>query len=516
MTRRFALKDFAVRSLIIIIILATIPFSDRPLTRALPAFQQIPLPSQVAEGDPLHPTFGQRLYRNRLPQDFIDRATSKETRNALAALTADQRKAYSRTLEQIIMTQIQRASRTISPAGLNNITDRKIGQVAPDVIPVAAVKSTGERVTLTANYQEGRIQTGGAPQSGKTSRLNRSPIQQGNHWATIQDQIAGNFKKLPLTAGDKASGSAMSYSRGGVTLAPALQSGDNDFDGFADSFESIVADLFMPAYAVSEGEFGNFTFFGDFVPQTPIGFNGQQPFTYFRVTPLGFVTSSTQQQYGALRVDYLTLWDRDLGFVASPGPCAPDLLGLTEFINILAAHDLDNERSATLLLAPVSAPNTYNTDPASYAAYAYYLAAHEGFPAGFDHSVILYPQSPVLPDNHFLWFLSKFKHATYSFNPNFYPLAPAYILTSAIAFFDWLYFTDQIDYWTWLILTGLAYDTYFGCITEKFTMPQFAYFPNPRINVGEVNTPINGSRFIQDNSDRALNLRSKLENPIPW
>jgi hypothetical protein len=518
MTRRFALKDFAVCLLIIVMVFATVPLSDQSLTRAraLPVTQQqIPLPSQVAENDPLHPSFGLNLYRSHLPQDFIDRATSEETRNAIAALSADDRKTYLQNLDQIIMTQIQGGSKIIIPVGLKNLVDRNIGQSAPDVTSVSTVKLTGERVILTANYQEGRIQTGGASPSGKVSRLNRSPIQQGNHWVTAKDQTAGNFKKLPFTAGDKSGGSAMSYARGGVTIAPALQSGDNDFDGFDDSFEGTIGDLFTPVYAVSEGEFGNFTFFGDFVPQTPVGFNYQQPFTYFRVTPLGFINTSTQQ-YGALRVDYLTLWDRDLGFVPAPGPCAADLLGLSEFANILAAHELDNERSATLLLAPVSAPNTYNTNPGSYAAYAYYLAAHEGFPVGFDHSVIIYPGSPVLPDNHPLLFMSKFKHATYNFNPNYYPLAPAYILVSAIAFIDWLYYTYQIDYWEWLIYTGLAYDTYYGCFSEKFTMPQYAYWPNPRINVGEVYAPINGSHFILDNSDRALNLRSKLENPIPW
>jgi hypothetical protein len=516
MIRRFARKDFTVYLMIIIVIITAIPIADLSRTQASSVIQQIPLPVQVSENDPFHPTFAQRQYKNHLPQDFIDRALSQETRNAIAALSADERKRYMEELSQIILTQAQNSPKTIDPVGSQNIVNRRAGQLVPDVIPVAAINPNGQRVILTANYQEGKMPTGSASQIKKTSNLFRLPIQQGRG-VTNHDRIADNFAKhTPFTVGDKASRSLISYNRGGVTSVPALQSGDNDFDGFNDSFENTVADLFSPYYAVSLGELGNFTFFADSPSLTPIGYNGQIPFTYFRVTPQGFLNDATGQQYGALRVDYLTLWDYDHGLVPSPGPCAPDLLGLSDFINIWAAHPIDAERSASLLLAPVSAPNTYNTDPNAYAGYAYYLAAHEYSPAGFDKSRVLYPQTPVPPNTHFVWFLSRYKHATYNFNPNFEPLVPFYILASTIAFIDFLLVNGQISELEWLIYTGLAYDTYFGCLSEKFTMPEVAYFPNPRINVGEVPNPINGSRFILDDSKFARNLKSKLLNPIPW
>lgn len=70
----------------------------------------------------------------------------------------------------------------------------------------------------------------------------------------------------------------------------------------------------------------------------------------------------------------------------------------------------------------------------------------------------------------------------------------------------------QSDYQL-LILSGLAYDTYYACLVERFLMPQYGYYANPSINVGEVFAPINSCAFIQDNT---FGLRSKLENGISW
>src|SRR5262249_15576829 len=155
----------------------------------------------------------------------------EDVRNALAALSEDERKKYERNLEQIVMSQSRRVSRAINPIGLKNIADRKINKAAPDVIPVAAINPVGDRVIFTVNYQEGQIPTEGASQGKKTSNLYRAPMRQESRGITIQDQVAGSFKKRFPSAGDKASRSFLSYSRSAVTLAPALQSGDNDSDG---------------------------------------------------------------------------------------------------------------------------------------------------------------------------------------------------------------------------------------------------------------------------------------------
>jgi hypothetical protein len=55
--------------------------------------------------------------------------------------------------------------------------------------------------------------------------------------------------------------------------------------------------------------------------------------------------------------------------------------------------------------------------------------------------------------------------------------------------------------------------TYYLSTTYIWDGTEYGYIADPRINVGEVNTPINSCAFIQDNSQ---GLRSKLENGLPW
>jgi hypothetical protein len=506
-------KNICVWTLVLTLIAASFPLSSQVEAQQSFILKQVRLPFQVDESDPLHPTFAPRQYGSRLPSDFIKRATSPETRSALARLSAEERKKYADRLSQIVRAEIEKqksSPKTLKPVGLRGILERQIGSVVPDVMPLSAMNSRGERFLLSANYQQGKIPAG-TPGQPKISRLSQPPKQDGVQEAAARDQIAKSFLKNKFVSGAPFRQSFISRNRAGTDHKSInIQEGDNDFDGLPDSFENQVADAFTPYYAVSLGEWDQFCTFGDFVPQSVAVLYGGYPLSYFRVTPQGFITLQGQQ-YSALRADYLTLWNHDSGLVGGGGACALDLLGITDIIGELSSHTIDNERSAALLLAPVAVPDTYNLDPSAYASYSYYLAGHED--TFFDQSYLLYPGPPLPAGNHLLLFLSLSKHATYTFNPNYLPLIPAYVLVSTIAFLDFLYFTGQISEIEWLIYTGLAYDTYYGCVVERFSTPQFAYIADPRINVGEVSNPINSSRFIQDNSH---GLRSKLENGIPW
>jgi hypothetical protein len=66
---------------------------------------------------------------------------------------------------------------------------------------------------------------------------------------------------------------------------------------------------------------------------------------------------------------------------------------------------------------------------------------------------------------------------------------------------------------TYLALLAAANDTFYGCLVERFG-DQGGQIPNQATNVGEVNHPLFGQGYIQDNSDASLNLASKLTNPV--
>lgn len=88
-------------------------------------------------------------------------------------------------------------------------------------------------------------------------------------------------------------------------------------------------------------------------------------------------------------------------------------------------HDLDNERSATIVRAPLVLDDgeaTYNPNPMAYHAFEQYTVAHEG--DLFGNYANLRRLEPPVPaeaaDAHErlqLW-LSKSKHGTYHFNPD--------------------------------------------------------------------------------------------------
>jgi hypothetical protein len=87
-----------------------------------------------------------------------------------------------------------------------------------------------------------------------------------------------------------------------------------------------VADVFTPVYHVSAGENAGtgFATFFDAVPQNVAQvFGSVPPINYFRVQPLGFGTDSAGAPVGVLRIDYLTLWNRDDGFHSAGSAVRP-------------------------------------------------------------------------------------------------------------------------------------------------------------------------------------------------
>ena len=286
---------------------------------------------------------------------------------------------------------------------------------------------------------------------------------------------------------------------------------DQDADGLPDDFEGQVADNFTPYYGVSAYEADSFALFGDYVPQTVTQLTGAVPPTsYFRVQPLGLATDAYGNQYFALRIDYLTLWNADDGLIGGGEFCAYSYFGLDEIVQTLTGHNLDNERSAMLVAAP-AVGGGFNPDPNAYSLYSAYLSAHEG--TFFDQSVFVDFGPPVPAGNHLILDLSLSKHSTYGFNPDFYPLFPYWFIAGTYAgLFDaWVsgFLTDD----EFFFLLFLADDIFFGCVVERF-FDQGHFFAQTRINIGEPNQPINACGFIQDNTAHSFFLYQKLTTPL--
>jgi hypothetical protein len=64
--------------------------------------------------------------------------------------------------------------------------------------------------------------------------------------------------------------------------------------------------------------------------------------------------------------------------------------------------------------------------------------------------------------------------------------------------------------WEWLALQYALDVSFFSCIVERFSDSGGTFAPT-RINIGEVNQPINGSHFIQGGE-----LQQKMNTAIPW
>jgi len=285
---------------------------------------------------------------------------------------------------------------------------------------------------------------------------------------------------------------------------------DADQDGLPDLFENQVANAFTPFYRVSGGETDNFATFFDVSAQTPNPSQtpkerfGRSPFSYFRVKPLGFATSTSGALFSVLKIDYLTLWDNDSGLL-SGGLCAWNLFGLDDFISVLSDHPLDNERSAALVAAPVGS-YSFNTNASAYYAYDYWTAGHEDTIA--DTSKYRRPSAPVPAGGHIELALTRSKHATYISNVDGLPLIPGEIIVGTYAALDLLLYYNDINEYEYIILTALATDVFFTCIVERFS-DQGGSLANRRVNVGEPGRPINESGFI-----RVEELDEKLRKPL--
>lgn len=297
-------------------------------------------------------------------------------------------------------------------------------------------------------------------------------------------------------------------------LAALYSAASNDADGdqLTDHFEDRVADAFTPIYHISAYEVDQFVTFNNSVPQTIAQRFGQTPISHYRVQPLGFDYNYYGQLVSVLRIDYLSLWDHDSGLVT--GGACDAFPGLNSFEGI-QAHDLDNERSAVLVAAPVYG-YYFNQDPMAYSAYSYFTTAHEDTPADKTRYYD-FPDNPVPAGWHIHLAQSLYKHGTYAFNPDYLTLVPDYIVLSVIAGVDYACYrgTWGNGVFGWQDLACLAalyyaYGFFYGCAVERF-FDQGGRFAEKRFNVGEPNTPINGAGFIQDDSHK---LYSKLVNPV--
>jgi hypothetical protein len=255
----------------------------------------------------------------------------------------------------------------------------------------------------------------------------------------------------------------------GGALAQTFQSGgpgpqacgayaDADNDGLDDCFENNLAAAFTPNYHISAGETDNFATFQNsaFAVDTLLGHSPPNaPYSYARVTPQIFASTGgsafytdpyTNIQYGFIRIDYLTLWDHDSGLVSRPA-CINDINTLaldgvywqdwSDFCwnhdlpwipgipTELESHPLDEERSAALVMARTTAPGTWDPNPGNYTLIQWYTAAHED--TFVDHSGVT-PTLSVPAYNHINLWLSQSKHSTYTFNPDYLPLLPEWMI----------------------------------------------------------------------------------------
>jgi hypothetical protein len=341
---------------------------------------------------------------------------------------------------------------------------------------------------------------------------------------------AGGQMTVPLYAGSvntakanwpAVSGFRAARSEGKARIRPAsFRAGqtttDLDHDGLPDSFENSLGDAFTPYYHVSSGETDNFATFLNSVPETVSQKQGPHPLSYFRVKPLGFVYDKTGRQYGAIQINYLTLWDHDSGLQIG-GLCDTFLgiasgvtgIGLANLVTVLSAHNLDDEHSAALVLAPTTSLYTYDTTPTDYLGYSYYTAAHEG--TFFDESAYLDPNTPIPAGWHLNLWLSQAKHSSYTFNPDYFPLMPVWVMFAYYDTLDILYSEGIINEFEYSYFLYVGDTIFFSCIVEHFG-EQGAAYASPRINVGEpvAGSILNGAGFILDTNHAYPKLTEKI------
>ena len=308
-----------------------------------------------------------------------------------------------------------------------------------------------------------------------------------------------------------AASSRPTASSASPALRPIQPNPDQDGDGLpdcCDGLETSLAYEFRPEYYISNGEQQQFASYADSVPWTVTALNGTNPPTsYVHVSPLGLAQDSAGNQLFAIRVDFLSLWNADGGLVGGGAACFYSYFGLDSVINQISGHQLDAERSVMLLAAP-AVNGSYNPDASQYSLYSIYTAAHEG--TFFDQSSYADFATPIAPNNHVLLAQSVSKHSTYGFNPDYYPITPAWFIDSVNFSITAAYADGDIDDFTYYALLAAADDTFFGCLVERFGDQGPASLSYPVFNVGEVNHPLPGYSFIQDDSNQALHLADKL------
>jgi IPT/TIG domain/Bacterial Ig-like domain (group 2) len=322
-------------------------------------------------------------------------------------------------------------------------------------------------------------------------------------------QALGLQSQLTVTGAGGAAATVMIYPAAQSAFAANSPSGqiagaDLDHDGLPDAFENQLAAEFTPFYHVSGGDPDNFATFLNQVPEVVDQLLGPHPFSYFRVQPLSFATSTAGVEYGFIRVDYLTLWDHDSGL--SIGGDCDTLIGLAggilgfDLLNLLNvqffSHALDDEHGAALLAAP-TVNGAFNLDPSQYVAVSYYTAAHEG--TLFDHSEFINPSTPITANNHIVLYLSRNKHSTYVFDPDGLPIVPGDLIAIYYLTLDELLAAGIIDDLTFLAFQFVGDTVFFDCVIEHFD-DQGGAFASSQVNVGEpaAGSILNDAGFILD------------------
>jgi hypothetical protein len=479
-------------------------------------------------------TKGLKKNWDKLP-DEAKRAVSPEVKAVWDKLTPKQREKIKTKVHQLIHDQQQKGeteNRDVNKNGTNVSSEDEI---------LNFNDKDGKPRVMKGKQRDGKVRR----QQNKSARL---PVAN----KTVTSAKLHHASQLPWDE-NWASSQVRSPFRKASFVKPSRSlpddGADADNDGLPDSFENVLADSFTPIYHVSQYETDNYSTFEDFVPWTVKDRYGPNPVSHFRVVPLWnpirFNPYSGRLE-SFLRIDYLTLWDHDSGLVGTLCDLAPGE-GLLEGTN---EHELDGERSALLVSAPVADPDnpSINFDPSAYSVLSIFTAAHEL--TAVDHSMYHdLPFSPAPVDTHINLWQALSKHSTYTFDPDFYPILQVYqtviIFTVVYAVFfrkfcgDGFYdsfwddcFDPSLDWswgcedWFYLYLVVIYYIVIlvFTCVVERF-YEQGGTFANLRINIGEpislnpsgmIGNPINGSGFIEDDSPRAFHMLDRLIEPLQF
>ena len=298
---------------------------------------------------------------------------------------------------------------------------------------------------------------------------------------------------------------------------------DQDGDSLSDALEEALATGFIPFYAVSAFEddtIGFAEFFDQDVQVVKTTYESTPVRSKYRVRPLGFRTAwQTGIQYGFLQIDFLTLWNGDIGLQVS---CRTPFVGIANELFSFAirrySHYIDNEWSSILVAAPTvptsdSNTRTYNTDAFAYRAYWARMSAHEDTPTDQTYYLQYPPGGVGVPlGSHVLLYLAKDKHATYHRNPDGRPLGVRYFpyAVAALTLYAWFRGWSRRKF---CIAYFLLVVLFFDCFTENF-IGQGSDLGQSPTNVGELSNPADGFRYIRETSDNNSRLGDKLGKVI--